>query len=81
MLKEFCNILLGHEIPVHNNHNNLTFKNLNTQRAPRWGLILEESSYELKYMKGENDIVADALTRLDIIDDTPTNNTPELADG
>ena len=32
----------------------------------RWRLILEEFNPTLTYIKGENNIVADALSRLDI---------------
>ena len=32
----------------------------------RWRLILEEYNPELRYIKGENNIVADALSRLDM---------------
>ena len=31
----------------------------------RWRLILEEFGPELKYIKGENNVVADALSRLE----------------
>ena len=31
----------------------------------RWRLILEEFGLELKYIKGENNVVADALSRLE----------------
>ena len=34
----------------------------------RWRLILEEFSPELKYIKGENNVVADALSRLEMSD-------------
>ena len=30
-----------------------------------WRLILEESGPELKYIKGENNVVADAISRLE----------------
>ena len=30
-LKEFCNILLGQQIVVHTDHQNLTYKNFNTE--------------------------------------------------
>ena len=39
----------------------------------RWGLILEEFSPELIYIKGSKNIVGDALSRLDKIDNV--NNT------
>ena len=61
-LKEFRNILLGQKIVVHTDHKNLTCKNFNTARVMRWRLILEEYGPELRYTKGENNIVADALS-------------------
>ena len=63
-LKEFRNILLGHQITVYTDHKNLTHKILNTERVMRWRLILEEFGTELKYIKGENNVVADDLFRL-----------------
>ena len=65
-LKEFRNILLGQQIVVHTDHKNLTCKNFNTERVMRWRLILEEYSPELRYIKGEHNIVADALSRLSL---------------
>lgn len=69
-LKEFRNILLGQQIVVHTDHKNLTCKNFNTERVMRWRLILEEYGPELKYIKGEDNIVADALSRLDLTEKT-----------
>ena len=66
-LKEFRNILLGHKVIVHTNHKNLTCKNFNTERVMRWRLILEEYGPTLNYIKGEKNIVADALSRLDMV--------------
>ena len=65
-LKEFRNILLGHHIRVFTDHKNLTYKNFNTERVMRWRLILEEFGPDLNYIKGEKNIVADALSRLGI---------------
>lgn len=64
-LKEFRNILLGHKIVVYTDHKNLTYKTFNTERVMRWRLVLEEYGPELRYIKGENNVVADALSRLD----------------
>ena len=66
-LKEFRNILLGHRIIVHTDHKNLTCKNFTTERVMHWRLILEEFGPELHYVKGENNVVADALSRLDMM--------------
>ena len=65
-LKEFRNILLGQQVIVHTDHKNLTCKNFNTEQVMRWRLVLEEFGPELNYIKGENNIVADALSRLDM---------------
>ena len=65
-LKEFRNILLGQQIKVYTDHKNLTYKNFNTKRVMRWRLILEEYGPELCYIKGENNVFADALSRLDL---------------
>ena len=51
-LKEFRNILLGHQITVYTDHKNLTYKFLNTERVMRWRLILKEFGPELRYNKG-----------------------------
>ena len=71
-LKKFRNILLGQQIVVYTDHENLTYKNFNSDRVMRWRLFIEEYSPDLRYIKGEKNIVADALSRLDI----DTNNTP-----
>ena len=61
-LKEFRNILLGHQIMVYAGHKNLTYKNFNTERVMHLRLILEEFGPELKYIKGEKNVVADTLS-------------------
>jgi hypothetical protein len=65
-LKEYRNILLGQEIEVLTDHKNLVYKHFNTERVMRWRLLLEEYGPKLTYVKGTNNIVADALSRLDI---------------
>ena len=77
-LKEFRNILLGHQITVYTDHKNLTHKNFNTERVMRWRLILEEFGPELKYIKVENNVVADALSRLEKSPNQEILNISEL---
>ena len=80
-LKEFRNILLGQRVVVYTDHKNLTCKNFNTERVMRWRLILEEYGPELRYIKGENNVVADALSRLDMREEEyeSSNDDDELA--
>jgi hypothetical protein len=81
-LKEFRNILLGQKIVIYTDHKNLTCKNFNTEHVMRWRLILEEYGPELRYIKGEHNVVADALSRLDLTDGedkvSTDNNNPGL---
>lgn len=81
-LKEFRTILLGQEIKIYTDHQNLTYKNFNTERVMRWRLIIEEYGPELKF-PGQRNVVADALSRLNLINNTnpkPTNEMQYLAE-
>ena len=66
VLKEFRNILLGQQILVHTDHENLMYKMFNSDRAIRWRLYKEEYSPDLKHIKGEHDFVAEVLSRFDM---------------
>lgn len=65
-LKAYRNILLGHELIVHTDHKNLVYKTFNTERVMRWRLIIEEFGPDLRYIKGEHNIVADVLSRYNL---------------
>jgi hypothetical protein len=43
----------------------------------RWRLVLEEYGPELRYIKGEKNIVADAHSRLDMIEGDVIHNVAE----
>ena len=77
-LKEFRNILLGHQITIYTDHKNLTYTFLNTEHVMRWRLIIEEFGPELKYIKGEKNVVADAICCLEISDNQEILNISEL---
>jgi hypothetical protein len=66
-LKEFKNILLGQQIVVYTDHKNLTYKNFNTERVMRWRLLIEEFGPTIQYIKGPKNVIADALSRLDLM--------------
>ena len=66
MISVVRNIRLGHQITVYTDHKNLTYNFFNTERVMRLRLILEEFGPELKYIKGENNVVADTLSRLEM---------------
>ena len=79
-LKEFRNILLGQQIIVYTDHKNLTYKVFNTERVMRWRLIIEEYGPELHYLKGEKNVVADALSRLQLEPPLSTQPDPTVLD-
>jgi len=72
-LKEFRPILLGQEIIIYTDHKNLEsdLAHLTSQMGLRWRLLIEEFGIKIKYIKGETNTVADALSRLDY---TPTKS-------
>ena len=75
-LKEFQNVLLRHDMIVHTDHKNLTYKVFNTQRVVRWNLIVEEFSPSLACVKGENNPVADKFSRLHL-EPTPQSESDD----
>ena len=78
-LKEFKNILLGQEIIIYTDHQNLIAKNCTIERVLRWRLLIEEFNLQMKYIPGHTNIVADTLSRLDIEDKfDPTIQNEEL---
>jgi hypothetical protein len=67
--KEYKNILLGYHKPiiVFTDHKNNTFNGLKaSDRVLRWLLLLEEYGVTFEYLQGKKNVVADALSRLDI---------------
>lgn len=70
-LKEFKNILLGQKIVVHTDHQNIVYGNLSNDRIARWRLLLEEYGPTYVHVKGTDNVVADALSRMDADFDSP----------
>jgi hypothetical protein len=65
MLKEFRNILHGQQIIIHTDHHNILYKKLSSYRIICWRLLLEEYGPEYVHVKGKDNVVADALSRMD----------------
>ena len=57
---------MGSQIVVHTDHLNLLYKKLASARLIRWRMILEEFGPTFEHIKGENNVVADALSRLEM---------------
>jgi transposase InsO family protein len=64
-LKEFRNILLGQQIIIHTDHRNILYKKLSSDRIIRWRLLLEEYGPEYVHVSGKDNVVADALSRME----------------
>ena len=77
-LKEFKNILFGQKLIVHTDHKNILYGNLSNDRITRWRLFLEEYAPTFVHVKGDDNVVADALSRMDTENDTLASG-PEIA--
>jgi hypothetical protein len=55
-----------HPILVFTDHNPLSFlhKMSKNQRLTRWSLVLQESDIVIHHIKGTNNVIADALSRM-----------------
>ena len=62
--EEYCSILFSCEIEVRTNHMNLTHCDIKSNWLLHWRLLLEEFSPQFTYLKGKDNIVADALSCL-----------------
>ena len=65
-VREFRNILFGYPIVVYSDHKNLVHAATvsQSQRVMRWRMILEEFGPDIRHISGEDNVVADAISRL-----------------
>lgn len=75
-LKNFRTMLLGQKVTVLTDHKNLTSETtkFSLECVLRQRLVLEEYGATIKYIKGEENVLADALSRLDMVDDVKEEN-------
>ena len=57
-------MLLGQKLKIYTDHKNLTCKIFNTDKVIIWRLIIEEYGPYIYNIKGEKNMVSDALSRI-----------------
>jgi hypothetical protein len=67
-VREFRNILLGYKIIVHTDHKKITYAKSTSDRVMLWRLLIEEFGPEFKYIQGKHNLIADALSCLEMED-------------
>ena len=80
-LKEFRNILLGQRLVVHTDHLNILYSKLPSPRIVRWRLLLEEYGATFEHVKGEDNVVADTLSRHPNTDSDDDDDVTATFDG
>ena len=64
-VKEFRNILFGQKIIIHTDHKNILYGKFPSERVMRWRLLLEEYGPTFVHIAGKDNVIADALSRLE----------------
>ena len=57
--KEYSKMLTGAQIILCNYQKNLTFKTFSVQRILRWRLFLDQFDFQIKYIEGKKNVLAD----------------------
>jgi hypothetical protein len=73
-LKSMDHLLRDVHFTIRTDHKNLQYLNINTPKVVRWKLAIQEFNFNIEYLKGLENDVADSLSRLcdddDTLDDT-----------
>ncbi|KAF4133049.1 Integrase core domain [Phytophthora infestans] len=81
LLREFRSLLLGQELHLFTDHLNLTYSTFHDVHMMRWRLEVEELGPVFHYVPGQNSVVADALSRLPMNEDSPSEQDERESDG
>jgi hypothetical protein len=66
ILHENRNIILGYEISVHTDHKKISYAKSTSERVMHWRLLIEEFGPEFRHIKSKHNLIADALSRLEL---------------
>ncbi|KAG0435914.1 Transposon Tf2-9 polyprotein [Dictyocoela muelleri] len=66
--------VIGNKIVIYIDNRNLLFNSDLSKRVQRWKLLLEEFNYELKRIEGENNKIADTISRIATIKSNSKDN-------
>lgn len=72
-VNHFKPIIFNAKIIIKTDNSNLIFLGDLTNRIQRWKLQLEEYDYSLEYKKGKENVLADTLSRLNLINENGLN--------
>ena len=76
--KKFEYLIRDCRFVLHTDHKNLVFLNMGTGRVLRWKLYIQDYDFEIQYLAGPKNIVADAMSReLVRSDNTGTKDLPQ----
>jgi hypothetical protein len=71
-LREWEYLLRDVSFTIRTDHKNLRYLNTNTPKVVRWKLAIQEFDFHVEYLAGPENVVADALSRIQRDDDTDT---------
>jgi len=78
-LRKFHHYLGGVNFTIRTDHRNLTFiESESSARVRRWKIEMQEYDFQVEYIKGEDNFVADILSRQDFVDKPVKSPTKQL---
>ena len=78
-LREWEYLLRDVQFTIRTDHKNLRYLNTNTPKVVRWKLAVQEFNFFVSYVPGEENVVADTLSRI-VRHDTLRSETDDNAD-